>query len=87
MPIASATALSVAAALAMAAEYTRSSAAPTAGALLQGTGDGGRGGTVTEDRPASQAGGTPAVAPSLAVGSRALSGSDCGCRTSVKREH
>jgi hypothetical protein len=92
MPVASAVALTVAATLSIAGEHARSlpraaDGMPLAQRLLQGAGVGGASGEAAEDRVASQAKGGVTVAPSLAVGSRGLTGHDCGCQTPVKHEH
>jgi hypothetical protein len=77
MPIATAVALTVAAGLSIAAEHARSS--PTAALALpapQGTGDAGGDRKAAEDAAESPTKGTAAAARPLAVGSRALTGSE-----------
>jgi hypothetical protein len=80
MPLASATALTVAAGLSIAVEQARSYPAPALGALLVhpvlvGMGDGGAGSVAARDAVATPAKDATAVAPSpAAVGSRALTG-------------
>jgi hypothetical protein len=78
MPIATAVALTVAAGLSIAAEHARSSPTAALGAPLapQGTGDAGGDRKAAEDAAESQTKGTAAAARPLAVGSRALTGSE-----------
>jgi hypothetical protein len=82
MPVVSATALTVAATLSIAAEHARSSPAAALGALFvhsasQGQSDGGTASTSVR-HAITPVNGTTAVAPSPAVGSRVLTSDEEG---------